>query len=176
MPAAVSKRKPRSTSAATGDEDAAMANATEDESRLPNMESDLHRQSGELTKLRVGFQSSSDVLRSDFEKKFTVFEAKQNHTDEACTKMLALPEGRNPSSTSSCSSTASVPDAGTKTIRATRISAAGTSVPAAASSTLPTTGMGQQRTWIQGFERKRYMYHDRLVLFWWQKRPSSERL
>jgi hypothetical protein len=34
--------------------------------------------------------------------------------------------------------------------------------------------MGQQRTRIQGFER--YMYHDRLVLCWWQKRPSSERL
>ena len=72
-----------------------MVNAIEDESRLAKMESDLHRHSGELTKLRVDFQSSSDVLRSDFEKKFTVFEAKQNHTDETCTKMLSLLEGRS---------------------------------------------------------------------------------
>ena len=72
-----------------------MINAIEDESRLAKMESDLHRHPGELTKLRVDFQSSSVVLRSDFEKKFTVFEAKQNHTDETCTKMLALLEGRN---------------------------------------------------------------------------------
>ena len=41
--------------------------------------------SGELTKLRVDFQSSNDVLKSDIEK-FTVFEAKQNHIDETCTK------------------------------------------------------------------------------------------
>ena len=95
--AAVSRRKARNTTATADEDDAAMVNAVEDESRMAKMESDLHLHAGELTKLRVDFQSSSDVLRSDFEKKFTVFEANQSHTDATCTKMLALLEGRNPS-------------------------------------------------------------------------------
>ena len=65
-----------------------MISAIGDEARLAKIESDLRMHSGEPTKLRVDFQSSSDVLRSNFEKKFIVFEAKQNHTDETCTKML----------------------------------------------------------------------------------------
>ena len=58
--------------------------------RLDNLETEIHNQKGEVTKLRVDMQTGHETLRTDFDRKLTILESKQDSTQETCSQMLAI--------------------------------------------------------------------------------------
>ena len=60
------------------------------DSRLDHLETELHNQKGEVTKLRVDMQTGHETLRTDFDRKLTILEGKQDSTQETCSKMLDI--------------------------------------------------------------------------------------
>ena len=63
---------------------------TQTKATLDNLEIEIHNQKGEVTKLRVDMQTSHETLRTDFDRKLTILEDKQDITQETCSQMLAI--------------------------------------------------------------------------------------
>ena len=50
----------------------------ETRTRLDTLETEIHNQKGEVTKLRIDMQIGHETLRTDFERKLTILEGKQD--------------------------------------------------------------------------------------------------